>query len=321
MRSRPQDPDTELAPAAAGDFAAAPVPVSGARAVKGLLELSDPGGPHTGPSDLPDLSHGMPQAAAPPPPAVLDDDPLTSPSFPKVPASDSRSYRNSRHAMLPGGSPAPDQPYSAPTQQLPGYGPSPAQFPAQGGDAQLTNPYAYPSGPVLQDPYAPVGGNGSNGQPAVTGNPYGSYVTPDSQTVASSYGGYAMPDYSAAEYQAPEYPATAGNGAASDGQTASGYGDYAGAASNGHGPYAPPAGNGAADYWTQQATVPGVPGQDTPGYPDNSGQDYGNGYGEHAAYSPEAYPADSQEQAGYAPLDPYGPDVYGSYPGYGTPGR
>ena len=33
----------------------------------------------------------------PPPPAVLDDDPLTSPSFPKVPASDSRSYRNSRH--------------------------------------------------------------------------------------------------------------------------------------------------------------------------------------------------------------------------------
>ena len=105
VRSRPQDPDTELAPAAAGDFAAAPVPVSGARAVKGLLELSDPGGPHTGPSDLPDLSHGMPQAAAPPPPAVLDDDPLTSPSFPKVPASDSRSYRNSRHAMLPGGSP------------------------------------------------------------------------------------------------------------------------------------------------------------------------------------------------------------------------
>ena len=96
VRSRPQDPDTELAPAAAGDFAAAPVPVSGARAVKGLLELSDPGGPHTGPSDLPDLSRGMPQAAAPPPPAVLDDDPLTSPSFPKVPASDSRSYRNSR---------------------------------------------------------------------------------------------------------------------------------------------------------------------------------------------------------------------------------
>jgi hypothetical protein len=336
VRSRPPAPDADLAPAAAGDYAAAPVPVSGARAVKGLLELSDPGGPHTGPSDLPDLSRGMPEAAPPPPPAVLDNDPLTSPSFPRVPASDSRSYRNSRTpsnprtATPPGGSPVPDQPYSAPTQQLPSYGPAAAQFPGHGGDAQLTNPYAYPSGPVFQDPYAPAGGNGSTdhdgsaGHTAATGNPYGSYVTPDSQTVVSSYGGYSMPDYSAADYQAPEYPDAAGHGAAPDGQTAtSAYGDYAGTHGNGHGSYPPPAGNGANDYWTQQATVPGVPGQDTPGYPDNSGQDYGNGYGqqEQAAYPPEAYPAGSQEQAGYAPLDPYGPDVYGSYPGYGTPGR
>ena len=68
--------------------------------------------------------------------------------------------------------------------------------------------------------------------------------------------------------------------------------------------------------------MPGVPGQDTPGYPDNSGgQDYGNGYGEHAAYPPEAIRPVRRSRPDTPPLDPYGPDVYGSYPGYGAPGR
>ena len=162
-RGRPRPADADLT-AATADFAAAPVPsATGSNGVKSLLELSDPGGPHTGPSDLPDLSRGMPPAAPPLPPAppplppVSDNDPLTSPGFPRV--QDSRSYRSSRNGSRatsdpgtpPNGSPAP-VPYSEPTQQLPSYGPSPAQFPSH--DAQLTNPYAYPSGPVFQDPYA-----------------------------------------------------------------------------------------------------------------------------------------------------------------------
>ena len=315
-RGRPRPADADLT-AATADFAAAPVPsATGSQGVMGLLELSDPGGPHTGPSDLPDLSRGMPPAApplppAPPPlPAVSDDDPLTSPGFPRV--QDSRSYRSSHNGSRamsdpgtpPNGSPA-LVPYSEPYQQLPAYGPAPAHFPSQ--DAQLTNPYAYPSGPVFQDPYAPSSPAGSPVSAAGNGNPYGSYVTPDSQ---AGYGGYQ--EYSPAEYQTPEYPEP-------DGQTgASAYGDYQGAV-NGY------SGNGTAtgEYWNQQATVPGVPGQDTGGYPENNGQDYGNAYAppDQVAYPPEAYPAGSQDQAGYAPLDPYGPDVYGSYPGYGTPGR
>ncbi|HEY7015987.1 MAG TPA: hypothetical protein VH480_24685 [Streptosporangiaceae bacterium] len=302
-RGRPRPIDADLT-AATADFAAAPVPTTtGSHGVKSLLELSDPGGPHTGPSDLPDLSRDMPPAApplppAPPPlPAVSDNDPLTSPGFPRV--QDSRSYRSSQNGFRatsdpgtpPNGSPAP-APYSEPTQQLPSYGPSPAQFPSH--DAQLTNPYAYPSGPVFQDPYA-SSSPASTPVPATgNGNPYGSYVTPDSQ---AGYGGYQ--EYPPADYQTPEYP-----------------GDYQGAA-NGY------SGNGGGEYWNQQATVPGVAGQDTGGYPETNGQDYGNAYAQpdQAAYPPEAYQNGSQDQAGYAPLDPYGPDVYGSYPGYGTPGR
>jgi hypothetical protein len=318
-RGRPRPADADLT-AATADFAAAPVPsATGSHGVKGLLELSDPGGPHTGPSDLPDLSHGLPPAApplppAPPPlPAVADNDPLTSPGFPRV--QDSRSYRSARNGSRampdpgtpPNGSPAPAL-YSEATQQLPNYGPSPAHFPSH--DAQLTNPYSYPSEPVFQDPYASSSPAGSPVPAAGNGNPYGSYVTPDSQ---ADYGGYQ--EYSPAEYQAAEYP----EAGTPDGQTvASAYGDYTGAV-NGY------SGNGTAggEYWNQQATVPGVPGQDPVGYPDHNGQNYSNGYAEpdQVAYPSEAYPAGSQDQAGYAPLDPYGPDVYGSYPGYGTPGR
>ena len=367
VRGRPQPADTELAPAAAGlsDFAPAPVPVSGARAVKGLLELGDPGGPHTGPSDLPPLDRAIPPGAPRPFPdgpfpdgpvpdrAVPDNDPLTSPSFPRVPAADSRSYRSRRADTPPGGSRVPvPPPYPAPTQQFASYGSPAPQFSGQGGGAELTNPYTYTSDPSFQGPYAqapsgpvgPVPTGPAPAAPAATGNPYGSYVTPDSQTVVSGYGGYPAPEYSAAEYQAPEYSGAAGNGMTPDSQTVvSSYDQYAGTG-NGHGSYLPPAANGETgnDYWNQQATVPGVPGQDTPSYPDNSGSypdnsgqfpdplspdgqgaDYGNGYGQHdqAGYQPDAYPSGPPEQAGYAPLDPYGPDVYGSYPGYGAPGR
>src|SRR5262249_53362008 len=158
---------------------------------------------------------------------VSDNDPLTSPGFPRV--QDSRSYRSSRngsHARPdpgtpPHGSPAPVS-YSEPTQQLPNYGPSPAQFPSH--DAQRTDPSAYPAEPVFQDPYASSSPAGSPVPAAGNGNPYGSYVTPDSQP-GSGYGGYQ--EYSPADYQTqtPEYP----DAGTPDDQTAtSAYGDYQG---------------------------------------------------------------------------------------------
>ena len=139
---------------------------------------------------------------------------------------------------------------------------------------------------------------------------------------------------------------------------APGYGDYPGIApaddpgrsgrrsgahaaqSNGHGSYLPPgppsdAGSAARNgYWPEQAPPPaGLPDAPAPGYLDQDpgqlpdplgagGQQsgYHNGYRpqDPAGYPPQGYPHDP---GGYAPLDPYGRDGYGGYPGYGTSGR
>jgi hypothetical protein len=64
------------------------------------------------------------------PRAVYDDDPLTSPSFPKVPAEDGRSYRSGRNAGpqrnaradTPPGDSRARAPYLEPTQQFASYG-------------------------------------------------------------------------------------------------------------------------------------------------------------------------------------------------------
>jgi hypothetical protein len=69
-------------------------------------------------------------------PAVYDDDPLTSPSFPKIVTSDSRSYGNGRSAGAPAqaGQPADLAAYGAPTAQFASYGPAGSR-PADGGAA------------------------------------------------------------------------------------------------------------------------------------------------------------------------------------------
>ncbi|MEP7026486.1 MAG: hypothetical protein ABJB47_22335, partial [Actinomycetota bacterium] len=74
-----------------------------------------------------------PAAARPPLPQIYDDDPLTSPSFPRIVTSDSRSYRSSRSAAA---SPAPSAPPATRAADLPGYGGAPtAQFPRYGSVA------------------------------------------------------------------------------------------------------------------------------------------------------------------------------------------
>jgi hypothetical protein len=337
------------------------------------------------PRDIPrDLPRDRPRLAA-------DDDPLTSPSFPKIPAADSRSYHSGRTDTPANGSRA-QSPYAAPTQQYAAYeapatpypsaqrperpaAPNPAAqypYPSTQGPERPAAQYPatqYPSAPYPPDPSAPYpsaqsperpaaqypaaqypapdqraarhrsNGNGSaEGDrtnphayrpdpltsrpdpltspgpypaggaspspaatsmppspapvPPATGNPYGSYVTPDSQpTMASSYDSY------------PAVPSN-GNG-------------------NGHGQsYRPPAvpgdtgqnrnGNG---YWPQ-------PPAQTPNG-DGHGAGYRNGYGQHgqAGYLPGSYPASQNDQAGYPPVDPYGSDGYGGYPGYGAAER
>ncbi len=137
----------------------------------------------------PPVPPSRPQARpAPPPP--LDDDPLTSPSFPAVNTSDSRSYRTRRSDSKPGPAPA-----------AAGYGqpaPPPRSYQAP-PDRTMSPPNGYPS-----EPSAP------------TGNPYGSFVSqpaasyepdlPPASPQGTPYGGKH------ASYSQPSQPAPAANG-------------------------------------------------------------------------------------------------------------
>jgi hypothetical protein len=326
---RPQPAGADLPVAAAGrdDFTPAPVALNGfgdqTRPVP--APLAEPrSSRHADPSSLPTLpGQGRTQPGGRPR-VDPDDDPLTSPSFPRIPAADSRSYRNGRADTPARGSSVP-APYLAQTQQFGSYGspapdyPGNGSFPGNGSrDTDATPPNGYD--PLSsRDPYPaqaspPPARPSAPAAPAASGNPYGSYVTPDSQA------------------------------------TVSGYREYSGAhsrpADNDPGSYLPPArpsetpqpsGNG---YWPGQPPAAGaIPGSSTEGYLDGRGQypdplgaggqrsDYGNGYGngyaahDPAGYPPGSYPAGQSDQAaGHAPLDPYGRDGYG-YPGYGPTGR
>jgi hypothetical protein len=334
VRGRPQPAAAELVGPAVGrpDFTPAPVPVSGIRD-QSRAAASDPRqARHADPVGLPGLP-GPGRAQPPGRPRVdPDDDPLTSPSFPRIPADDSRSYRNGRADTPPRGSRAP-APYPAATQQFASYdSPAPDYHGNGSRDTSPTYPNGYRHDPLLsRDPYAasaaqqppparPSPARPAPAAPAAAGNPYGSYVTPDSQATVSGYS-----EYSGAHSR----PAGNGNG--------NGNGSYLPSAPAGETSRA--AGNG---HWHQQPPTPGsslpVPEASTylsgpRPYADPLGggsnqADYGNGYAsgyaspDPAGYPPGSYPAGPQDPAaGYAPLDPYGRDGYGGYPGYGAPGR
>jgi len=356
--------------------------------------------PRDAPRDMPrDVPRERPRVAP-------DDDPLTSPSFPKIPASDSRSYHSGRadtpangsrsHSPYPADmplngsraqSPYPaDTPangsrshssYSASTQQYAAYDapaapypsaqrperpaaqnpaapyPSPerpaaqypaaqypsapypssqrperpaAQYPAPeqrparhrgNGSAEgdrtnphtyrpdpLTSPGPYPAGGASASPAAASMPPGPAPLPPAAGNPYGSYVTPDSQsTMASSYNGYpAMPGNGHGQsYLPPAVPSDAG-------QNQNGYWHQQ--------PSAPANSSDRSDasYLGSAAQIPNG---------DAHAAGYRNGYGQHgqAGYQPNGYPTSQNDPAGYPPVDPYGSDGYGGYPGYGATER
>ena len=329
VRGRPQPAAAELAAPAVGraDFTPAPVPVSGIRnQSRAAAAASGPHPvPHAEPAGLPGPGRAQPAGR---PRVDPDDDPLTSPSFPRIPADDSRSYRNGRADTPSRGSRVP-APYPATTQQFAGYSsPAPDYHGNASRDTDPTYSNGYRHDPLLsRDPYAVSSARPPAPEPpparpvppaaaATAGNPYGSYVTPDSQATVSSYS-----DYSGAHSR------PAGNG--------HGNGSYPPSALPGQ--TSQPASGG---YWHQQPPSPGgLPAHDTPSYhsghrryadPLGAGShraDYGNGYAsgyappDPGAYPPSSYPAGPQDPAGYAPLDPYGHDGYGGYPGYGAPGR
>lgn len=335
VQGRPLLSDAELAVAAdgLGELAAAPVPAAAAEGQ--LRPLADPRPPQPRHAGL----GGAPARGAGPDrwPADPDDDPLTSPSFPTVPASDSRSYHSGRISTPPRGSRVPAE-HLAPTQEFRSYGsPAPQHAAARhavradaGGDMDRTNPNSYlPPDPLLNgDPYpAPNGDpyparNGSptpapngNPYPAPNGNPYPAPPAPASTGSGNPYGSYVTPD----------------------GQdTAFGYGDYPGAP--GHGSYLPAPGPGSTGrhsgngHRQHQQPTASVPSPGATGYLDGPAQDpvprdpgaqapeYRNGYGrhEHAGYLPGGYPAGSHNPAGYGRQDPYGRDGYDGYPEYGA---
>ncbi len=246
VRDHPQPADLGLAAAAGrADFTPAPVPASaaldGAHPIAAApaqprvsRHAADPASMPT----LPGAGRGSPQRR---PPVDPDDDPLTSPSFPRIPADDSRSYRSGRAHTPPGGSSTPS--YLAPTQQFASYGSPTPEFNGRGStDATVAGANGYPPDPLLgRDGYSaparPV-------SPApATGNPYGSYVTPVSQAAVPRYGEY--PGEHSGEYRGT-HSGVPGNG------------------SNGHGTYLPPARPGEASqpagdgYWPQPSPAPPV---------------------------------------------------------------
>ena len=93
----------------------------------------------------------------------MDDDPLTSPSFPAITTSDSRSYRTrSRSSSQPSnGGGRGSGGYGDPARQLPGY-----------PDHSTSAPNGYPVQPA-----ATAGGHVAAQSPVPAANPYGSYVS------------------------------------------------------------------------------------------------------------------------------------------------
>jgi hypothetical protein len=240
-------------PAAAGrsaDFVSPPLPATTAMAVSRSRPAGAVGGdPNRG---LPTRLGGMPPRS-PQSALVPDDDPLTSPSFPKVPAADSRSYRNGRIDTPPSGSSS-SASYGAPTQQFAAYGPPASAHSGYGPPSAQTG---YGSRPAQADYGSPSAQAGyeSTGQ-------FDSYA-PAVQRPAAHASGYneQQPAARASEF------APSADGYAQPGRQSSQYRQPGGsaAAHAGPQPYAPaaaPAANGYREYSAQagRSAIPAYQG-------------------------------------------------------------
>jgi len=282
-------------------------PGSGQRPGPGQRPAQPP--PSSVPAAYPSQPIGYPRTPVP-----LDDDPLTSPSFPAINTSDSRSYRARSSSGAHTG------PHIRPQA-----GPPPASGRSSGRFAEPTAQYPVPQAPAAQAPITQVPVPPASGsQLPPVANPYGSYVSAPQpayqdaaaarQDVPSYGGGYSngqqadgswygsdasgyvpTPGYTGGD-QAPN-----GNGYNGNGYNGNGYG-YNGNDQNGALP-------GASDYGPvdyQNLTYQSADYQPAPPVP--------GGYGQQNHYQ--------YEQRGYGVPDlAYGQDGYQGYTGYGTGGR
>ena len=241
-------------------------------------------------------------------PAPLDDDPLTSPSFPAVSGDDSRSYRTTGRSDAPlpgprasGGYPAPDplaaaQQASAQqaTQQMSSYMSEPTDPLSGYGDRR-------PGGPASGSHRA-TGGHRASEPNGYDQSNHGQSNHGQSSRGQSDYGrpGYGQPEYGQSDYSqpggrqpaygppAPAAPAPAPPAAAS-------YRDYAeqppsAPTGNPYGSYVTP----PAESYTPPAAAPSLPDSDA-GYgsylPGQDTRQYSQPTGRHLASAPAPIPA------------------------------
>lgn len=229
----------------------------------------------------------------------MDDDPLTSPSFPAINTSDSRSYRTRSRSGSPSSQPLSPQPTGSHAASLPGTGPGygePARQ-APGYPASPDRSTSAPNGYPVQ-PAAAAAGHRPAHSAAPAANPYGSYVSP----ARPSYPEPANGHLDAAAY---------GTGYAAGQQAVAAANWYGSTDANQANGYLPGTGNGAGNGYSPAdhgAGYPGYQGVQQPALPPG-------GYGQPGHQG-------SYDQHGYQVPDArYGQDGYEGYPGYGGAAR
>ena len=268
---------------------------------------------------MPAARHREPQSdrssaprAADPRPAVADDDPLTSPSFPRISADDSRSYRRTRPA-------AADPLHGSGTSRMPAEPPShpgmPRVEPVRGIDsASTTRRHSLPaaSAAELTDGYRtpavgyPAADPARAGYPAAdlapAGDPYGSL--PASYSVPAHPGGYQLPG------EAP-YAGSGGYQAAASYPAERATASY----QNGSRGYLPPAGNGNGNGFAAETSAGSY--QSLPPAPEPYRSDLGpGGYQGTSSYSlPAGYGPGPSDLAADYPANGYQSAAYQGYGG------
>jgi hypothetical protein len=220
----------------------------------------------------------------------MDDDPLTSPSFPAINTSDSRSYRSRSRSGSSSSQPSSNGgrgggSYGEPARQLPGY-----------PDHSTSTPNGYPIQPA-----ATAAGHGPAHSAAPAANPYGSFVS----APQPSYPEPASSHLDAAAY---------GTGYAAGQQAVAAANWYGGSTDGGDG-YLPAPGNGngagnghaSADYGLGYQTS-AYQGGGQPALP-------AGGYGQ------PGHPGPYDQRGYHRPDAAYGQDGYEAYPGYGGAAR
>jgi hypothetical protein len=260
--------------------------------------------------------------------APLNDDPLTSPSFPAVSASDGRSYGGGRPDTPASGSQVPDG-YNLRAPQAPSY-PAAAPdalsghgSPRSGSHRSTGRPADTRSSDIRSSDIRPADARSSDIRPADGGQPYGGQPGRGQGDWSGGYGHRASGAPDGTGPNAYQPPAAAPAGAAAS------YPDYAEpplATGNPYGSYvSAPADRAPADRYPAPGTTSGRPDSD-PGYggyqAGQETQQYSQPPARHTAPAPAAAPVNAVPMYAApvpAPAEEQSPAGYGGS-WYDTPG-